>query len=81
MSLYSSYDLESWKLERDFINLEDLEWYEDNKKSAVQYPTWFMEGDDIICVARTAMNNADTFHNSNAITFHKFKNFREMYRF
>lgn len=81
LSLYSSYDLESWKLERDLINLEDMEWCESNWDSAVQYPTWQTENDDIIAVARTAMNGADNFHNSNALTFHRFRNFREMYRF
>ena len=81
LSLYSSYDLESWKVERDLINLEDLEWHESNWESGVQYPTWFIEGNDIIAAVRSAMNNAENFHNANAITYHRFKNFREMYRF
>lgn len=54
LSLYSSYDLENWKVERDLINLEDAEWCESNWDSAVQYPTWLIEGEDIIAAARAA---------------------------
>ena len=81
LSLYSSYDLENWKVERDLINLEDAEWCESNWDSAVQYPTWLIEGEDIIAAVRAAMNGADNFHNSNALTYHRFRDFREMYRF
>lgn len=81
LSLFSSYDLKSWKVERDFINLEDMEWYENNWESGVQYATWFIEDEDIVAVVRTAMNGADNFHNSNAITFHRFRGFREKYNF
>ena len=54
LSLYSSYDLENWKVERDLINLEDAEWCESNWDSAVQYPTWLIEGEDIIAAVRAA---------------------------
>lgn len=81
LSLYSSHNLETWKVERDLINLEDGEWPESNWESGVQYPTWFMEGNDIVAAVRTAMNGADNFHNSNAITCHRFKEFREIYQF
>ena len=39
------------------------------------------EDEDIVAVVRTAMNDADNFHNSNAITFHRFRGFREKYNF
>lgn len=81
LSLYSSYDLEHWKVERDLINLEDMEWYENNWESGMHYPTWFIEGDDICASVRTALNHADNFHNTNAITFHRFRGFREKYNF
>lgn len=81
LSLYSSYDLEHWKVERDLINLEDMEWYENNWESGMHYPTWFIEGDDICAAVRTALNHADNFHNTNAITFHRFRGFREKYNF
>ena len=68
-------------MERDLINLEDMEWYENNWESGVQYATWFIEDEDIVAVVRTAMNDADNFHNSNAITFHRFRGFREKYNF
>lgn len=81
LSLYSSYDLEHWKVERDLINLEDMEWYENNWESGMHYPTWFIEGDDIVAAVRSSLNHADNFHNSNAITFHRFRGFREKYNF
>jgi len=81
LSLFSSYDLEHWNVERDLINLEDLEWHEDNWHAGLQYPTWFIEGNDIIAAVRTAMNNAGSFHNANAITYHRFKNFRDKYKY
>ena len=37
-----------------------------------------IEGEDIIYLCRTAMNNANNFHDSNYSTFHRIKNFRNI---
>lgn len=42
-----------------------------------QYPDWQIDGDDMICAVRTAYRGANTFHNSNRITFHRIKDFRK----
>ena len=79
LTLYSSTDLESWKIERDLINLEDIEWHETAWEAGYQYPSFMIEGNDIVAVVRTALNGADNFHNSNAMTFHRFKDINDKY--
>ena len=44
-----------------------------------QYADWFIEGEDILCALRVAYDGADTYHNSNRITFHRFRNFRTLH--
>lgn len=43
---------------------------------AAQYPSMAIDGDDLLVVSRTAANDADSYHNSNYITFHVVKDFR-----
>ena len=43
-----------------------------------QYPDWQFDGEDIICLVRTAYDGAHNFHDSNRITFHRIKNFRRL---
>ena len=81
LSLVSSEDLDSWQTERDLIKLEDINWQEDAWKCGVQYPSFLLEENEIVAVVRTAINGADSFHNSNAMTFHRFKNINDKYRF
>ncbi|MBO5007217.1 MAG: exo-alpha-sialidase [Clostridia bacterium] len=81
LSLVSSKDLNTWQIERDLINLEDINWSEDAWKCGVQYPTFFLEENEIVAVVRTAINGADSFHNANAMTFHRFKEINDKYRF
>ena len=73
LSLATSKDLYKWQIERDLINLEDIGWGEDAWKCGVQYPSYFIEGNDLVSVVRTAINCVDNFHNANAMTFHRFK--------
>ena len=42
-----------------------------------QYVDWRFDGDDIIYLSRTAYRGANSFHNSNRITYHVLKNFRK----
>jgi hypothetical protein len=43
-----------------------------------QYPDWQFDGEDIIFLVRTAYRGAHTFHDSNRITYHVLKNFRQL---
>ena len=72
LSLICSEDLTEWKLCRHLIDRRD----DDPKLVGFQYVDFFIEGNDILFLCRTAYNGANTFHNSNLITFHKIENFR-----
>lgn len=77
LSLMYSKDLENWHLACDLIDKRD----EDAKKIGFQYCDFEFDGDDIIYLCRTAINGANSYHNSNYITFHRIKNFREFIDF
>jgi len=42
-----------------------------------QYVDWIFDGDDILFLSRTAINNAHNFHNANHLTYHKIERFRD----
>jgi hypothetical protein len=52
------------------------------KRHGFQYADWQFDGDDIIAVVRTAFDDgeggAHTYHDANFLTFHRWKNFREL---
>lgn len=72
LSFMRSKDLESWELVLDIFDRRD----QDDKKIGFQYVVFEIEGDDIIFLCRTATNRANSFHDSNYITFHRIKDFR-----
>lgn len=74
LSLMRSSDMENWNLVCDLIDKRE----EDMEKVGFQYVDFEFEGEDIIYLCRTALNNADSFHNSNYATFHRIKNFRDI---
>ena len=43
-----------------------------------QYVDFAIEGEDLLFLCRTALNGANSFHDSNYSTFHRIKNFREI---
>ena len=43
-----------------------------------QYPDFLIDGEDLLYIVRTAYKGANSFHDSNRITFHIEKNFREL---
>ena len=45
-----------------------------------QYVDWQFDGDNIIYLSRTAYRGANSFHNSNRITYHVLKNFRKYWK-
>lgn len=67
LSVYASRDLISWDFVRDIENREEM----DEKKTAFQYPTAFLEENSLILVSRTAFNGAANYHDSNFTTFYK----------
>ena len=74
LSLICSEDLINWSLCRHLIDRR----HDDPKMVGFQYVDFFIEGDDILYLCRTAVNNANNFHNSNFTTFHKIESFREV---
>ena len=74
LALVSSPDLNNWSLNKILYDFSD----EDVFKVGLQYTDFSIEGDDIIFLCRTAMNNAANFHDANYSTFHKITKFREL---
>ena len=74
LSLMASDDLENWYVVADLLDYSN----QDPKKIGFQYVDFIMEGEDIIFLCRTAMNNAHNYHDSNYSTFHRIKNFRKI---
>lgn len=74
LSLMSSDDLENWKLICDLIDGRE----DDIERVGFQYVDFEIEGNDIIFLCRTALNNAHSFHDSNYSTFHRIENFRTL---
>ena len=74
LALLSSRDLDHWEVVTPLIDKR----YEDPQKVGFQYVDFFIEGDDILYLCRTAYNGAHSFHDSNYSTFHIIKNFRDL---
>lgn len=74
LSLLVSDNCLDWKVAHDILDYRD----HDYKKVGFQYVDMMFEGDDLIFLCRTALNGADSFHNSNYSTFHRIKNFRNL---
>ena len=77
LSLYYSPDLVHWR-HRDTLleDDSDLTPEESARLTGFQYADWQFDGDDIVCLVRTAYAGAHNFHDSNRITFHRIRNFR-----
>lgn len=75
LALVSSKDLREWNVNKIVLHDSNID------KSGFQYVDWRFEGNDIVFVSRTAFydgeNYANSQHNSNYITFHRIKNFRD----
>ena len=74
LSFVTSKDAIHWDFIRDVV---DCSAYENaTEKIGMQYPDLIIDGEDLVWVQRTAMNNATNFHDSNYITFHRMRGFR-----
>ena len=69
LAIYTSSDLVSWEYKQHVVDLKE---YPANLVGC-QYPSFFIEGDTAYVLARTGINGAMNYHDSNAITFHKVK--------
>ncbi|MBR3691951.1 MAG: hypothetical protein IKL89_04560 [Clostridia bacterium] len=65
LSLLRSPDGIHWELDRDIYDYT----HEDPAKIGFQYVDFFIEGDEILLLCRTAMAGAHNFHDSNFSTF------------
>ncbi len=74
LSLMSSADLKNWEVVCDLMDYRHC----DCEEIGFQYVDFEFEGDDIIYLCRTAMNNPHNFHDANYSTFHRIKNFRDL---
>lgn len=74
LALVFSDDLQNWELACDLIDRTN----EDPNMVGFQYVDFEIEGDDIIYLSRTSMNNAKNYHDANYSTFHRIVNFRNL---
>ena len=74
LSLMASEDMLNWYLVADLIDRSGC----DPEKIGFQYVNFEFEGEDIIYLCRTAMNDPHDYHDSNYSTFHRIHNFRAM---
>ncbi len=72
LALSSSADLRNWKVASILVR------HSDRRHHALHYVDWLFEGDDIIAVSRTAWDGSHNYHDANFMTFHRFKNFRDL---
>jgi len=74
LSLMRSADLKNWELVTDLFDFRD----HDMEKVGFQYVDFEIEGDDMLILIRTALNNAHNFHDANYSTFYRLKNFNNI---
>lgn len=65
-----SNDLNAWRIVYEIADARGTE-------DAYSYPDFIFSGEDILLLSRTAYNGAKNNHDTNMITFHKIKNFRQ----
>jgi hypothetical protein len=74
LALIRSADVRNWEIRSILLDHPDVHYH------GFQYADWLFDGDDIIAVVRTAYDDtetgADSAHNANYLTFHRFENFR-----
>jgi len=75
--LTTSTDLRNWEERYTVLRWREGERISSKAKVGFQYVDWQFDGDDIVAVCRTAWN-ADNYHNSNYVTFHRIANFRTL---
>lgn len=78
LALVHSDDLRKWETRCLLLHHPDV------AKHGFQYPDWQFDGQDMIAVLRTAYDDEETgahrYHDANYLTFHRWKNFRQLTR-
>jgi hypothetical protein len=67
-------DLEHWSVACDLLDYR----HHDPDTVGFQYVDFLFDGEDILFLCRTAINGANSFHDSNYSTFHRIRNFRDL---
>ena len=74
--LMASDDLITWEIRCVLLHHPDM------VHVGFQYPSWLADGDDLLATVRTAypdgLGGAKRAHDANYMTFHRFKNFRNL---
>lgn len=76
LSLAVSDDGRTWRMVCDLI--DESANPDGPAKVGFQYPAFVVDGSDLLCLSRTALNGAFNFHNANAITFHRVQDYRAL---
>lgn len=74
LTLMVSDDCIHWSVLKDIYDRRDM----DPMKVGFQYVDYEFEGDDILFLCRTGLNEPDNYHNTNYQTFDRIKNFRQI---
>ena len=74
LSLAASPDLVSWRIVCRLIDRRG----DDPACTGFQYPDFVIDGGDLLCLSRTALNRPRNFHDANYITFHRVADFRTL---
>ncbi len=76
LALVSSPDLYHWTIRAVVLHHPEVKFH------AFQYVDFRFDGNDLLALSRTAyddgLGGANSFHNANFITFHRFENFRAL---
>lgn len=75
LALTCSKDAVHWNIAMEIMDYSLAD--SNGDKIGVQYPDALIDGDDLVWVQRTAINGSLNFHDSNYITFHRIRNFRQ----
>lgn len=73
LALQASGDLFNWHIVKVLIDYRQ----ENPKDVGFQYPSFIIDGDDILYLSRTSLNKAHNYHDANYSTFHIIENFRQ----
>ncbi|MBO5221402.1 MAG: exo-alpha-sialidase [Clostridia bacterium] len=74
LSLIRSKDLAHWETVTDLLDYRHC----NPQQVGFQYVDFLFDGEDLIYLCRTALNQAANFHDSNYSTFHRLQSFRDL---
>ena len=79
LSLYRSRDLRHWQWVDTLLQYDPAMPRETAfGQIGFQYVDWLFDGEDLLLLVRTAIDGAHNFHDSNQISFHHIRNFRQL---